>query len=81
MIKASVYLKNKVKRLLIINASKEKVELDSCIEVPHRPLTASCINIAVVFQLIAVALPEIIGQDPNYPINEDYTMLVNTRVQ
>lgn len=81
MIRANEYLESKVGKLLVINATKEKVNSDNYINIEYRPLTASCINVAVVFQVIAVSLPEIIGHDPNEAINEDYTLLVNTRVR
>jgi glucoselysine-6-phosphate deglycase len=81
MVKANKYLESKINKLLVINASKEEIDSDNYINIEYRPLTSSCINIAVVFQVIAVSLPEIIGHDPNEGINEDYTLLVNTRVK
>ena len=80
MKKTGEYLKEKSGKLLIINATTEQVEDKNYINVAYRPLTASALNIAVVFQVIATALPEVIGHDPNYPTNEDFTKIVSTRV-
>lgn len=74
------YLMKKSGKLLVINATKETIKDDNYINVAYRPLTASSMNISIVFQVIAAALPEIIGHDPNYPTNEDYTKIVGTRV-
>lgn len=80
MKKTNEYLMNKVGKLLIINATKEFINDDNVINVVYRPLTASSLNIAIVFQILAVALPEVIGHDPNYPMNEDFTKIISTRV-
>ncbi|MBU3188260.1 SIS domain-containing protein [Clostridium bowmanii] len=80
MKRTNEYLIKKAGKLLVINATKEVIKGDNYINVVYRPLTASSLNISVVFQVIATALPEIIGHDPNYPMNEDYTKIVGTRV-
>jgi glucosamine 6-phosphate synthetase-like amidotransferase/phosphosugar isomerase protein len=80
MMRANEYLKEKTGKLLIINATKKGIDEEHYINVAYRPFTASSLNISVVFQVIAVALPEIIGRDPNCPMNEDFTKIMNTRV-
>ncbi len=77
--KAIGYLKPKIRRLLVIDASRHPVPDVDNIPVTYRFYTASALNIAVVFQVMAVALPEILGYDPNEPVNEDFTKLVGTR--
>lgn len=74
------YLMKKAGKLLVINATKQVTNDANYINVMYRPLTASSLNISIVFQVIAAALPEIIGHDPNYPMNEDYTKIVGTRI-
>jgi glucosamine 6-phosphate synthetase-like amidotransferase/phosphosugar isomerase protein len=78
MMKINRYLEGKVARLLIIDAA-EGPRADNKICVNFRPLTASALNVAVVFQVLAAALPEIIGYDPNRPSNDELTRLVATR--
>lgn len=79
MKKTNDYLKEKVKRLLVLNATSQTDSSDHVINIEYRPLTASCLNISVALQVLATALPEIIGYDPNSPVNEDFTKIVNTR--
>jgi glucoselysine-6-phosphate deglycase len=74
------YLAAHVGKLLVVDATREQRKEDYVINVTHRPLTASCFNINVVFQVIATALPEINGDDPNRPANEELTRIVQTRV-
>lgn len=73
------YLKLNSGKLLTISTLEDYAEDDNTISVPYRPLTASCINLAVVFQVLAAGLPELKGEDPNAPKNEDYPKLVGTR--
>ncbi|WP_100407521.1 SIS domain-containing protein [Bacillus solitudinis] len=74
------FLSGTVGRLLVVNATSEPVQDERYINVAYRPLTASCLNITVAFQVLATALPEINGDDPNRPMNNDLTKIVNTRV-
>lgn len=78
--KTADYLNGKASRLLVIHAGREKKENPNTIHVDYQKYTESSINIAVVFQVMAAYLPEVIGYDPNRPSNNDYTSLVNTRV-
>ncbi len=80
MEKTNSFLANKAGKLLVVQATKEICEEDDVIPVPYRPLTASCLNINVVFQVLATALPELNGEDPNREINEELTFSVKTRV-
>lgn len=74
------YIQNLVKKTLIVNACLQMEEGDNAINVACREFTLSSINIAIVFQVIAAFLPEVIGYDPNRKLNEDLTELVKTRV-
>ncbi|PLR95940.1 hypothetical protein CVD19_13030 [Bacillus sp. T33-2] len=80
MVKTNDFLMEKAKRLLVVNATDKQLGNDHSIQVAKRPLTASCININVVFQVLAASLPEINGDDPNRPMNEELTRIVQTRV-
>lgn len=80
MIKINEYLSGVSGRLLVIDASSKGTEDKERIKVGYRPLTASALNIAVVFQVMAVYLPEVIGHDPNVPSNEELTRLLTVRV-
>lgn len=80
MAKTNDYLAEHVGKLLVVDATRKQRKEDYVIQVPYRPLTASCLNINVVFQVIATALPEINGDDPNRPMNEELTRVVQTRV-
>jgi glucoselysine-6-phosphate deglycase len=80
MAKTNEFLMNTAGRLLVVNATRGALDEDLAISVPHRPLTASCLNINVVLQVLAAELPLIIGQDPNRPMNEELTRIVSTRV-
>lgn len=77
--KINHYLKERVARLLVIDAAGWEQQDDDRICIPCRPLTASALNIAVVFQVLATALPEVLGYDPNRPSNDELTRLVATR--
>lgn len=74
------YLKERVDNLLVVNATKTSKEDSSYINVKHRPLTSSCLTLHVVFQVLATALPELNGDDPNRPMNNELTERVGTRV-
>jgi glucosamine 6-phosphate synthetase-like amidotransferase/phosphosugar isomerase protein len=80
MDRTNQYLQKKTGRLLVLNASGKRDETDSYINLPKHTLTRSMLNISVAFQVLATALPEVIGLDPNFPMNEDYTKLVGTRI-
>lgn len=73
------YLKLKAAKMLSICALENCPKDENTIVVPYRKLTSSCINLAVVFQVLAAGLPELKGVDPNAPKNEDYPKLVGTR--
>lgn len=79
MEKINQYLRDKITRLLVIDAAGGKPQDDLRICVPCRPRTESALNIAVVFQVLATALPEVLGYDPNRPSNDELTRLVATR--
>lgn len=74
------YLRDTAGRLLVVNASSTEAENDDTINIAHRPLTASCLNILVAFQVLAALLPEVLGYDPNRPSNNELTELLHTRV-
>ncbi|WP_053360944.1 SIS domain-containing protein [Bacillus sp. FJAT-27251] len=80
MLKTNEFLREKAGRLLVVNATSDVLDDSYAISVPYRPLTASCLNINVVLQVLAAALPEIIGFDPNRPMNEELTRILGTRV-
>jgi len=80
MKKINCWMEDKISRLLVIDASRGHGTDENCINVPYRPLTASALNVAVVFQVLAAALPELIGHDPNALCNEDVTELVSARI-
>lgn len=73
------YLKNKVNKFLVINATKTSLYNDYTINVGYLKLTSSSLLISVVFQVIAAYLPAIIGYNPNRNSNNEYAELVNTR--
>lgn len=80
MLKINNYLEGRIRRLLVINASQKKYDTNTYINVAYRPLTASALNIAVVFQLMSVYLPEVNGNDPNAPSNDELTKILTIRV-
>lgn len=80
MAKTNDFLAERIGKLLIVNATSGERKEDYVINIPYRPLTASCILINIVFQVIATALPEMNGDDPNQPMNEELTKIVHTRV-
>lgn len=80
MVKLNSYLSGKISRLLKINSSQTRYEDRDSINIACRPLTASALNIAVVFQVIAAYLPELNGNDPNIPSNNELTDLLTVRV-
>lgn len=73
------YLRQNAHRLLVVSATNQR-NYNADIVVEHHPITCSALNLAVVFQVISVYLPEVIGLNPNRESNDDYTNLVNTRV-
>ena len=80
MVKINEYLSEVSGRLLVIDASSHSLADGKGIKVEYRPFTASALNIAVVFQLLAVYLPETIGRDPNAPSNEELINALAVRV-
>ena len=80
MLKINSYLAGKIDRFLVMNGTKNYYEDSNYINVEYRPLTASALNIAVVFQTMAVYIPELIGNDPNRPSNEELVKLLAVRV-
>lgn len=80
MKKTNGFLAETVGRLLVIDATSEPFTDDNVIHVAHRPLTASCLNLNVALQVLATALPEYNGIDPNQPMHEELTRLVGTRI-
>lgn len=80
MVKMNSYLQGKIRRLLIINATQTIHDGPDYINIACHPLTASALNIAVVFQVMATYLPELSGNDPNIPSNNELTDLLSVRV-
>lgn len=80
MVQINEYLSKASCRLLVIDATSNCTEDRERIKVGYRPLTVSALNIAVVFQVMAVYLPENIGHDPNVPSNEELTKVLTVRV-
>lgn len=74
------YLKNKVNKLLVIDASKSHMINDYTINIDYLRYTESSLLIAIVFQVLAAYLPEVIGYDPNRNSNNDYSELVKARL-
>ena len=80
MIKTNTFLKEKAGNFICINGSKETINDPNYINIDDSPLTSSSLNISVAFQVLSALLPEGIGKDPNFPMNEDFTRFVSTRV-
>lgn len=71
------YLKDKVKRVLLIDTTGT---LDSGLAVKNRSYGISSINLGIAFQLLAYLIPAYIGNDPNLVVNHDYETLVHNRL-
>ena len=78
--KTFAYLKTICDNVLIIDGSADPIKDDHCIPVPYLPYTASALPLVYVIQILSVALPELLGKDPNYPYHQEYTELIQTRV-
>lgn len=80
MVKINAYLSERISRLLVINASQISYDNPAYINIACHPMTASALNIAVVFQVMAAYLPELNGRDPNIPSNNELTDILSVRV-
>lgn len=73
------YISNVTNKLLIINSSDYNYSSDKTINVSNRQYSLSAINIAVVFQVMAAFLPEVIGYDPNRKLHDELTEVLKIR--
>jgi len=67
-------------RLLISSSDRDKT-LNDVIWVSETEHVSSVLLSVIVFQTLAVALPELLGNDPNVERHEDYLSSLKTRVE
>ncbi|MDD6467086.1 MAG: SIS domain-containing protein [Erysipelotrichaceae bacterium] len=78
--KTAHFLRTVSDYVLLLDASKDAVEEEGTIVIPCLPNTESSLLLVAVIQVLSVAFPELLGKDPNYPYNQIYTELIQTRV-
>ncbi|MFL0250264.1 SIS domain-containing protein [Clostridium neuense] len=80
MEKTFKYLKTKTDKVLIINASENKIDDMMAINIKNHPLTESVLGMTTIIQILSAFIPELNGCDPNVNANNDYTDYMKTRV-
>lgn len=74
------YLKTITNKVLMVNASNEKIEEDDIINLPYFKHDDSVLLITLIIQVLSAYIPEFNGNDPNVDSNNDYTVAVDTRI-
>ncbi|MBU3183156.1 SIS domain-containing protein [Clostridium psychrophilum] len=75
------YLKNKTDKVIMINASEDKIDNPMVITIKNHPLTQSVLGITTIIQILSTFIPELNECDPNLDSNNDYTDYMKTRIQ
>lgn len=78
--KTAKYLRTISDYVLLVDASSDAKQEEGTIVVPCLTHTESSLLLVAVIQVLSVALPEYLQKDPNYPYNQVYTELIQTRV-
>lgn len=74
------YIRTITPNRLLISSQVRDVKLNDVIWVSETEHVSSVHLAVIVFQTLAVALPELIGNDPNVERHEDYLVSLKTRV-
>lgn len=74
------YLKTITDKVMMINASNEKIEDKDIINLPYFKHDDSVLLITLIIQILSAYIPEFNGNDPNVDSNNDYTVAVDTRI-
>lgn len=81
MEKTFTYLKTKTDKVMMINASENKINDTLVINIKNHPLTQSVLGITAIIQAISAFIPELNGCNPNVDSNNDYTDFMKTRIK
>lgn len=79
MRKTIEYMRLKTPNRLIIRSTQEPDKSKDEIRLKSKKLTNATLTSVVVFQVLAVLLPELLDQDPNVEKNEDYLTKIKSR--
>ena len=78
--KTTEFLRTVSDYVLLVDAGSDAKEDANTLVLPCLKETESSLLQVVVIQVLSVAFPELLGKDPNYPYNQEYTSLIQTRV-